>query len=655
MEQTPIDKTTILDVKPIRSLAPIFPSAPNFSQFPTPQGAPFVCAPPTGPFPSGVTPFYPFFDGSADSAHQNASYRTPIPNPVGRPRKTPNGDAAGSSKRGRKKGTGPTKAEKRKMKKANASVDRDTDFVVDTDAMVSDILGSFSLMEFSEDRRAEGDRESIGYVRLVFDLLRRKLMQIEELKGDIGIAKRPDLKAGNVLMKKGIRTNARKRIGAVPGLEIGEVFVFRMELCLVGLHAPSMAGIDYMSINKGQDEVRVAVSIVSSGGYDDNLEDPNILIYSGQGDEMSDQKLERGNLALEKSLHRGNEIRVIRGIKDVTNPTTKIYIYDGLYKIQESWIEKGKSGFGVFKYKMIRSPGQPEGWAIWKTIQQWKDGTTARSGVILQDFTSGTEKIHVSIVNDVDNEKGPAHFTYVPSLKYSRPLRPLEGSVGCFCHDECTPGDPNCSCLKKNGGDMVYAANGNLIAPKGLIHECGPSCQCPAECRNRASQGGLTVRLEVFRTKNKGWGLRSLDFIRSGAFIFEYAGEVVNESEAAQLWGENEEDYIFDTTRSYQPTEVMPAGFKETPKLPFPMIVNATNVGNVARFMNHSCSPNVFWQPVSRQNDKECDLHIAFYAIRHIPPMKELTFNYGIVSPEKSNQRRKRCMCGSPRCRGFFY
>ena len=43
-----------------------------------------------------------------------------------------------------------------------------------------------------------------------------------------------------------------------------------------------------------------------------------------------DQKLERGNLALEKSLHRGNEIRVIRGFKDFANPTGKVY---GLIKV----------------------------------------------------------------------------------------------------------------------------------------------------------------------------------------------------------------------------------------------------------------------------------------------------------------------------------
>lgn len=111
-----------------------------------------------------------------------------------------------------------------------------------------------------------------------------------------------------------------------------------------------MAGIDYMGLKVSQDEEPVAVSIVSSGGYEDDTNDADVLIYSGQGGvnrkdkESTDQKLERGNLALEKSLHRGNDVRVVRGVKDFSNPTGKIYVYDGLYKIQESWVEKGKSG-----------------------------------------------------------------------------------------------------------------------------------------------------------------------------------------------------------------------------------------------------------------------------------------------------------------------
>ncbi|KDO57379.1 hypothetical protein CISIN_1g008407mg [Citrus sinensis] len=531
---------------------------------------------------------------------------------------------------------------------------------IDVDSIVNNILSSYNLMEFDTVRRTDGDRDSVGYILLIFDLLRRKLSQIEDVREAMpGVARRPDLRVGTILMNKGIRTNVKKRIGAVPGVEVGDIFFFRMELCLVGLHHPIMAGIGYMGLTVNLEEESVAVSVVSSGGYEDNVEDGDVLIYSGQGGninrkdkEVTDQKLERGNLALEKSLRRGNEVRVIRGVKDLSTPTGKIYVYDGLYKIQESWTEKGKSGCNVFKYKFIRVHGQPEAFMTWKLIQQWKDGISLRVGVILPDLTSGAENIPVSLVNDVDDEKGPAHFTYLASLKYAQPVDSLEIFGGCDCRNGCVPGDQICPCIQKNAGYLPYTSNGVLVTQKSLVHECGPSCQCPPTCRNRVSQGGLRVHLEVFKTKDKGWGLRSWDPIRAGAFICEYAGQVIDISKIEELGGENVDDYLFDATRTYQPVEPVPSDANGVPKIPFPLIITAKDVGNVARFMNHSCSPNVFWQPVLRQSDKGYDLHVAFHAIKHIPPMRELTYDYGL--PDKA-ERKKNCLCGSSKCRGYFY
>ncbi|KAI4348553.1 hypothetical protein L6164_009263 [Bauhinia variegata] len=166
------------------------------------------------------------------------------------------------------------------------------------------------------------------------------------------------------------------------------------------------------------------------------------------------------------------------------------------------------------------------------------------------------------------------------------------------------------------------------------------------------SQGGLKVRFEVFRTKDGGWGLRSWDPIRAGAFICEYAGEVIDNARVEEL-GENEDDYIFYSTRVYQQLEIFPSD-TEAPKIPHPLYITAKDVGNVSRFMNHSCSPTVFWRPILRENKNQCDLHIAFHAIRHIPPMMELTFDYGTVVPLKADQKKNKCLCESEKCRGYF-
>ncbi|GKV39699.1 hypothetical protein SLEP1_g47430 [Rubroshorea leprosula] len=645
------DKSKILDVKPLRSLAPVFPDGP--------QGQYFVCAPPFGPFPSGFTPFYPFsvppgFQSEPETPTPIRLFRTAVPHFSA----TRNGES-GASMDASRGGSG-------KPPRKN----RDVQFSSGKGPAKDFKLG------FSSTERDDGNWEVVENVLMRFDALRRRFSQLEDAKETTsGIIRRADLKAGNVLMSKGIRTNMKKRIGAVPGIQYGEIFFFRMELCVVGLHAPSMGGIDYINVRGNSEQETLALSIVSSGGYDDEAEDADVLIYSGQGGnayykdkEAADQKLERGNLALETSLHRGNEVRVVRGMKDAVSTKAKVYVYDGLYKIQESWMEKGKSGGSMFKYKLLRLPGQPDVFALWKSIEKWKEGLSSRPGLILPDLASGAESMPVSLVNEVDDEKGPAYFTYFPTVKYSKSFKLLHPSFGCNCHSACAPGSTNCSCIQKNGGDFPYTANFNLVSRKSLVYECGPSCPCFPNCKNRVSQMGLKVRLEIFKTRDRGWGLRSWDPIRAGTFICEYAGEVIDKINTRQSGEDDHNEHVFDTSRTYQSfrwnfepeliEEESPPAPTEEFDIPSPLIISAKNIGNVARFMNHSCSPNVFWQPVIYEHNNESFLHIAFFAKRHIPPMTELTYDYGIAPTDgESNSTpsgRKKCLCGSPQCRGYY-
>ncbi|VFQ72292.1 unnamed protein product [Cuscuta campestris] len=686
-QDDPIDKSKILDIKPMRSLIPVFPSANGMSSAATPQPSPFTCVPPVGPFPPGVAPFYPFLAPNDSSRRTEQppsgytqpispvplnSFRTPMSNgDSGRPRRSSgivaeddeysdqsdqygygfHDNSVEDSSTKKRKGR-PRKKTKMRGHQGKPPVE------VDYESILQGFLESFKLTEVESSKKADGDKDLVGRILLAYDLFRRKMSQIQEMSDPSpGSARRPDLKAGTMLMTKGIRTNQTKRVGNVPGIEVGDIFFFRMELCVVGLHAPTMAGIDYMNYKLSADDEPISVSIVSSGGYDDEGDDGEVLIYSGQGGvqrrdgQMFDQKLERGNLALEKSLHRANEVRVIRGVKDPWT-TGKIYLYDGLYKIQESWAEKNTSGCNVFKYKLVRIPGQPEAYVLWKLIQQWKDGISTRAGVILPDLTSGAESQPVSLVNDVDNEKGPAYFTYISTLKNPKSYETPSPSLSCHCIGGCQPGNSNCPCIQRNRGYLPYNALGVLMTYNNMILECCSSCPCPSNCRNRMSQAGLKVRLEVFKTKNRGWGLRSWDPIRGGCFICEYAGEVID---ADDIGSYREDNYIFDASRHYPTLEDLHAENGNSAKIPFPLVISAKNNGNVARFMNHSCSPNVFWQPVVRGSNSEAYYHIAFFATRHIPPMQELTFDYGMVWSDKAVQMRKKCLCGSLNCRGYFY
>lgn len=510
---------------------------------------------------------------------------------------------------------------------------------------------------------SDDPRESADNVLMMFDALRRRLMQLDEVKQ---VAKQQqNLKAGSIMMSAELRVNKDKRIGEVPGVEVGDMFYFRIEMCLVGMNSQSMAGIDYMSAKFGNEEDPVAISVVSSGVYENTEDDPDVLVYAGHGmSGKDDQKLERGNLALERSMHRGNPIRVIRSVKDVTCSAGKIYIYDGLYKIREVWVEKGKSGFNVFKHKLLREPGQPDGIAVWKKTEKWRENPSSRDRVILQDISYGVERKPVCLVNEVDDEKGPSHFTYTTKLNYVDSLSSMRKMQDCKCASVCLPGDNNCSCMHRNAGDLPYSVSGVLVSRMPMLYECNDSCTCQHNCRNRVVQKGTQIHFEVFKTGDRGWGLRSWDPIRAGTFICEYAGEIIDKNSV-----DAEDDYIFETRPSeqnlrwnYAPEllgEPSLSDLNESSKQ-LPLIISAKRTGNIARFMNHSCSPNVFWQPVLYDHGDEGYPHIAFFAIKHIPPMTELTYDYGqsqgnVQQGINSGRRRsKNCLCWSRKCRASF-
>ncbi|XP_028802669.1 histone-lysine N-methyltransferase, H3 lysine-9 specific SUVH1 isoform X1 [Neltuma alba] len=641
-----IDKTRVLDVKPLRTLDPVFPNSARATTF-------------DGACPTG---FYSFFPFGASQGPQASPPKVPMPAPLRSFRSSDTGEATPAEFPVASNGENTDSHDRAAPNKSRSSKKKpkiSQDLQID----VSSLLG------IGKNEREDGNRELVNLLLMTFDALRRRIGQLEDSKElTLGLSKRADMRAGNILMSAGIRTNLRKRIGAVPGVEIGDIFFFRLELCIVGLHSQSMGGIDYTNMGGKNESDPLALAIVSSGKYNDNAEDSDILIYSGQGgDKGDDQKLERGNLALDRSLRQKTDVRVIRGMKDQMNSTSKVYIYDGLYKIQDSWVEKGKSGGGVFKYKLVRVPGQPRAFAAWKSIEKWKGGIASRTGLILADLSSGAEKIPVSLVNDFDDEKAPGYFTYLHSLRYSKSFIVSHPYDFCNCQKDCIPGDLNCSCIRRNEGDFPYTGNGILVSRKKLVYECGLSCQCSPNCKNRVSQTGLKYRMEVFKTKDRGWGLRSLDPIRAGTFICEYAGEVIDR--ARVRWNGNNDEYVFDTTRIYQPfkwnyepkllEEASSNDSSEDYDIPSPVIISAKNVGNVARFMNHSCSPNVFWQPVLYEENNQPVVHISFFALRHIPPLTELTYDYGAARSDSTvghiaPRWKKKCLCASSKCRGSF-
>ncbi|KAJ8467081.1 hypothetical protein OPV22_029633 [Ensete ventricosum] len=485
-------------------------------------------------------------------------------------------------------------------------------------------------------------RHKVRRALRLFQVVCRKLLQTEEAKSKgSGKIKRVDLTAADILKQKGEWVNTGKQIiGIVPGVEVGDEFHFRVELSIVGLHRPFQGGIDALKKNG----IYVATSIVASGGYNDDMDSSDVLIYSGSGGNPAgtdkppeDQKLQRGNLALKNSIDTKTPVRVIHGVKEMKGGSShdgrsklvSTLTYAGLYLVEKYWQEKGPHGFFVYKFQLRRMPGQPE--LALQEVRKTKR-SKVREGLCMKDISDGKEKIPICVVNTV-NDEHPPPFKYITEIKYPSwyVKNPPEG---CDCMNGCSDSG-RCACAVKNGGEIPFNFNGAIVQAKPLLYECGPSCKCPSSCHNRVSQHGIQIPLEIFRTKTRGWGVRSLYSIPSGSFICEYIGELLQDKEAEKR---SNDEYLFDIGHNYDDHslwEGLPSlitGLKTSSQREtvddVGFTIDAAEYGNVGRFINHSCSPNLYAQNVLYDHDDKRVPHIMLFAAENIPPLQELTYHY---------------------------
>eukprot|EP01114_Cavostelium_apophysatum_P023546 TRINITY_DN8904_c0_g1_i2.p1 TRINITY_DN8904_c0_g1~~TRINITY_DN8904_c0_g1_i2.p1 ORF type:complete len:282 (-),score=29.01 TRINITY_DN8904_c0_g1_i2:150-995(-) len=132
----------------------------------------------------------------------------------------------------------------------------------------------------------------------------------------------------------------------------------RQKLCNIGIHRPTQAGI-------WGNQQYGAISVVISGGYEDDEDEGDTVIYTGSGGmengvQTADQVLEKGNKYLHDNCMLKKPIRVTRGYGTHSKyAPVSGYRYDGLYTVEKAWPAQGKSGFIVWRYALKRVPGQP--------------------------------------------------------------------------------------------------------------------------------------------------------------------------------------------------------------------------------------------------------------------------------------------------------
>jgi hypothetical protein len=468
-----------------------------------------------------------------------------------------------------------------------------------------------------------------------------------------------DLQAYRVFRERFTMDSDDKYVGSVPGIHVGDVFHLRVELCVVGLHHPHRVGVDCV---KDDDGTCLAISIVSYAQRSD-VKNLDVLVYAGSVAVTGNQKIDGVNLALKKSMDTKTPVRVVHGFVthfkgNFRRKKSTTYIYGGLYLIEKYWREKEHEDRYVYMFRLKRMEGQKH-IDVEEILKAGKAESSYR--VIMNDISHGLERIPISVENSISDEY-PMPYCYMSGLRYPCNYKPAP-PAGCGCVGGCSD-TKKCACAVKNGGEIPFNDKGLILQAKPLVYECGPSCKCPPTCHNRVGQHGIKFRLQVFKTKSMGWGVRTLDFIPCGSFVCEYIGEVLEDEEAQKR---KTDEYLFAIGHNYYDEvlwEGLPRSIPALQKGPCNddkagFAVDASEMGNFVKFINHSCTPNLYAQNDLYDHDDITAPHIMFFACEDIRPHEELAYHYNYtidqVHDANGNIKKKKCLCGSIECDGWLY
>nr|XP_018902962.1 PREDICTED: histone-lysine N-methyltransferase SETMAR-like isoform X2 [Bemisia tabaci] len=220
----------------------------------------------------------------------------------------------------------------------------------------------------------------------------------------------------------------------------------------------------------------------------------------------------------------------------------------------------------------------------------------------------------------------------------------------CFPED-CCP-ENNCSCIKLSHGVNYELYRGTKTVSNTKLNstpcssysifECNQMCSCSNfPCINRLVQFGPRKSLYLKSCPQKGLCLFTSLPILKGEFICEYAGEIISRAEAKRRLDldsrSSKMNYIFFLRENFT-NEVV-----ET-------IVDPSSIGNIGRYINHSCSPNAAIIPVRVDSVVP---KLAIFAKSDIMAEKEITMSYSTGASSMVHslpQDLKPCNCLEENC-----
>ncbi|KAJ5116422.1 hypothetical protein N7456_000770 [Penicillium angulare] len=192
----------------------------------------------------------------------------------------------------------------------------------------------------------------------------------------------------------------------------------------------------------------------------------------------------------------------------------------------------------------------------------------------------------------------------------------------CMC-DEETGCDENC----QNRYMFYECDSGNC----SLGPECGNRNFGELKVRTKAG-GKYNIGVEVIKTVDRGYGVRSNRSFEPNQIIVEYTGEIITQFECERrmrsVYKNNECYYLMYFDQN--------------------MIIDATR-GSIARFVNHSCQPNCRMEKWTVAGKPRMAL---FAGDRGVMTGEELSYDYNF--DPYSNKNVQECRCGAANCRGIL-
>ncbi|XP_030669264.1 histone-lysine N-methyltransferase SETDB2 isoform X3 [Nomascus leucogenys] len=209
------------------------------------------------------------------------------------------------------------------------------------------------------------------------------------------------------------------------------------------------------------------------------------------------------------------------------------------------------------------------------------------------DISNGVESVPISFCNEIDSRK-------LPQFKYRKTVWPRAYYLtnfssmftdSCDCSEGCID-ITKCACLQLTARNAKTSPLSSDKITTGYkykrlqrqiptgIYECSLLCKCNRQlCQNRVVQHGPQVRLQVFKTEQKGWGVRCLDDIDRGTFVCIYSGRLLSRANTEKSNGidengrdENTMKNIFSKKRKLEvacsdcEVEVLPLGLETHPR-----------------------------------------------------------------------------------------